>query len=311
MTQEQILLSVLTGVGATLVMVIFFIGRAWASRGSEGWKARLTPVEIESLEEAMPPPPPKGAADRFDRRFAGLVESSGLDLGVDQVIGLILLCAVGTGAGFYLWRDEPWLALVGFILGLLVPVGALLSMAGRRRRLIQQQMPDAIFLLARSLRAGLGLEQGIHLIAKESAAPLSDELMRVSEQIKLGLTVPVALQSASQRIGVVDFSVFAAVMALQRSTGGQLPTLLDRLAGGVRDRVQYQGHFRSATALGRVTAIALGAAVPLIFLWYVLFQPETVQIFVETPGGVGMLATAFALELVGIIWLYRLLRTDN
>jgi tight adherence protein B len=176
---------------------------------------------------------------------------------------------------------------------------------------MRQQMPDALFLLSRSLRAGLGLEQGIHLIAKESTAPLSDELNRVSDQIKLGLAVPAALQGSARRVGLIDFSVFAAVISLHRSTGGQLPHLLDRLATGVRDRVQFQGHFRAATAMGRVTAIALGAAVPCIFLWYVLFQPETVQIFVNTPGGIGMLATAFGLEIVGVIWLYRLLKSDD
>jgi len=128
--------------------------------------------------------------------------------------------------------------------------------------------------------------------------------------VKLGLAVPTALQTAAQRVAVTDFSVFASIIALHRNTGGQLPVLLDRLATGVRDRVQYQGQFRAATSMGRVSAIALGAAVPLIFLWYVLFQPETVQTFLETPGGIGMLTTAFVLEVIGALWLYRLLKTD-
>jgi len=123
--------------------------------------------------------------------------------------------------------------------------------------------------------------------------------------------VPMALQTIAQRVSVVDFSVFASIIALHRNTGGQLPLLLDRLAAGVRDRVQYQGQFRAATAMGRVSAIALGAAVPLIFLWYVIFQPEAVQVFIETPGGIAMLTTAFALEIIGVFWLYRLLKTDN
>ena len=152
---------------------------------------------------------------------------------------------------------------------------------------------------------------GVAYMASESPKPLSDELRRVSEQVKLGLTVPTALQTAAQRVSVLDFSVFAAIISIHRTTGGQLPMLLDRLAAGIRERVLYQGQFRAATAMGRISAIALGAAVPLIFIWYVLFQPETVQIFINTPGGLAMLATAFTLEAIGIIWLFRLLRTDN
>jgi tight adherence protein B len=311
MMQEQYLLALLSGAAATVVMLVYLIGRGVTGRRGDRWKERLTPLEIESLDEALPLPPPKGWRERFDRDFINVVNGAGLEIGVEQVIALILLCGVGGCAGLYLWRGEPWLAMVGFVLGLMIPVGWLMLVAGRRRRQMQEQMPDAIFLLARSLRAGLGLDHGFHLMARESATPLSEELVRVSDQVKLGLSVPAALQGSAQRVGLVDFSVFAAIIALHRNTGGQLPMLLDRLAGGVRDRVQFRGHFRAATAMGRISAIALGASVPLIFLWYVLFQPETVQIFIDTPGGIGMLVTAFSLEIVGVLWLYRLLKSDD
>lgn len=311
MNQEQILMAVCSGVVCAMVMAIYLVSSSIAARRKAAMLERLAPVDDTTLESALPPPPAKDWSERLDRRFANLVIGSGLDVSVEQVIGIVLLCGVGAASGLYVWRGELWLALFGFVLGLGLPLSYLLAVAGRRRRQIHQQMPDAIFLLSRSLRAGLGLEQGFHLIATESVKPLGDELKRVSDQVKLGLSVPTALQTASDRVAVVDFSVFAAIIALHRNTGGQLPLLLDRLAAGIRDRVQFQGQFRAATSMGRVSAIALGAAVPVIFLWYVLFQPETVQIFIETPGGISMLATAFVLEAIGVFWLYRLLRTDD
>jgi tight adherence protein B len=259
----------------------------------------------------LPPPPPQGWREQFDRDFNQLLVNSGTDVGADKTVAWIMLCAVGAGIGMYLWRSEPWMALLGFIIGLAIPTSWLFLVANRRRRLIQQQMPDAIFLLSRSLRSGLAVEQGIQMLAEEGDNPLAEELQRVSDQVKLGLTVPVALQNASQRIGVIDFTIFASIMSLHRGTGGQLPLLLDRLAAGVRDRAQYHGQFRAQTALGRITAIALGVAVPFIFLWYVLFQPETVQIFLNAPGGISMLVTAFGLEIIGVIWLHQLLKTDE
>ena len=309
MNQEQIYIAVITGVVATIVMALFLAGRQWFIRRPAS--APELALEDGGLEAALPLPPAQGVNEKVDRGFGHLVLGTGLDVTPEQAVGIILLCGVGGGAGFYLWREELWHALFGFVLGLAVPFAYLLVTAGRRRRQMHQQMPDAVYLLSRSLRAGMGLEHGFHLVAAESPQPLSDELRRASEQVKLGLSVPAALQAAAQRVAVTDFNVFASIIALHRSTGGQLPLLLDRLAQGVRDRVQYQGQFRSATAMGRVTAIALGAAVPLIFLWYVLFQPETVQVFVNTPGGLAMLATAFTLEAVGIVWLYRILKTEE
>ncbi len=310
MNQEQITMAIFGGVVAAIVMAGYLIVHGIATRKKQALLDRLDPIDETTLESALPPLPPKDWSERMDRRFASLVLGSGMDVTAEQIVGIVLLCGVGSASALYLWRSELWLALFGFILGLSVPLGYLLVVAGRRRRQMHDQLPDAIYLLSRSLRAGLGLEQGVQLIATESAKPLGVELKRVYEQVKLGLAVPTALQTAAQRVAVTDFSVFASIIALHRNTGGQLPVLLDRLATGVRDRVQYQGQFRAATSMGRVSAIALGAAVPLIFLWYVLFQPETVQTFLETPGGIGMLTTAFVLEVIGALWLYRLLRTD-
>lgn len=311
MNQEQILMAICSGVVCTVVMAVYLISSSIAARRKAALLEQLPQVDETTLESALPPPPARGWSERFDRRFANLVLGSGLDITVEQVIGIVLLCGVGAASALYVWRSELWLALFGLVVGLALPLGYLFTVAGKRRRQIHQQMPDAIFLLSRSLRAGLGLEQGWHLIAAESSRPLGEELRRVSDQVNLGLSVPTALQTSAERVGVVDFSVFAAIIALHRNTGGQLPLLLDRLATGIRDRVQYQGQFRAATAMGRVSAIALGSAVPLIFLWYVLFQPESVQVFFDTPGGVGMLVTAFVLEAIGIVWLYRLLKTDD
>ena len=140
--------------------------------------------------------------------------------------------------------------------------------------------------------------------------PLADQFQRCAEHLKLGLAAPTALQLTARRINLPDFHVFVALVTLHRTIGGNLTMLLDRLAGSVRDRNQFAGHFRSATAMGRITAIAIGTAVPLIFLGYALFDPDYATRFFESATGMTMLAIAFALEIVGTIWLYCLLRSD-
>jgi tight adherence protein B len=253
---------------------------------------------------------PKGLADRLDQAWVGMIERTGLQIGPDQALGLIGLSGVSLAAVLYLWRGEPWLAVVGLLIGLALPLGTFLFLQGRWRKQLQEQLPDAMFFLARSLRAGLSLEQALAMVGEEGPMPLADELRRCSEQLKLGLAAPAALQLTARRLQLQDFHVFVAIVTLHRSIGGNLTLLLDRLASSTRDRNQYVGYFRSATAMGRITAIAIGSAVPLIFLGYSLFEPDYATRFFDSTAGIVALSVAFGLELVGAAWLFYLLRSD-
>jgi tight adherence protein B len=195
--------------------------------------------------------------------------------------------------------------------GVAVPAFALWLARRRVRTRLQRQLPDAYFFLARALRAGLSFEQALALAAAETPAPLAPELRRCADQLALGLAPQAALQSAAQRIQLTDFQAFVSVIGLYAAAGGNLAQLLDRLATTTRDRNQYRGYFRSATALSRITAVAIGVAPPLLFLGYVLFEPEMAHRFFASGLGLALLATAFGLELVGLIWLSYLLKVDD
>lgn len=312
MTPEQSVLAIVCGTVASLVMGVFLFSRAMVKRYKRIQLARLGPAEPRySFDEVLPPPPPEGIRDQVDVGFQRLVTGTGWDLSTEQAAGIIGLCGIGAAAGLFLWRQELWLAFAGMIVGLAIPIALFVLTSGRRRRQIQDQLPDAIYFLARSLRAGLSMEQSLEIAARETPTPLQDEMKRMSEQVKLGLALPIAVQGAAERVGGADFGAFSAAVTLHRSTGGPLPNILDKVANSIRDRNQYLGQFRAATALGRISAVAIGLAVPALFVYYILFQPETVQKFLETPGGISMLAVAFGLEIVGIIWIWKLLQVEE
>jgi tight adherence protein B len=254
--------------------------------------------------------PPKGLADRLDRGFNRMVDRTGMAWSPEQALGVICLVGVLVAGGLYLWKQQLWVSMVGLVLGVALPLAVLVYLQARWQKQIQELMPDAFFFMARSLRAGLSLEQALNISGTQGAEPLAGELRRCSERIRLGLPIATALELAGRRINLLDFNVFVSVVSLHQTTGGNLALQLDRLAASVRDRNQYQGYFRSATALGRISAIAIGGAVPVIFLGYALFQPEYALRFFESAAGIVMLATAFGLEIVGVIWLYMLLKIN-
>jgi tight adherence protein B len=253
---------------------------------------------------------PPGWDDRVDRYFDRLFAKTGLPLDAAQSVGLMGLCGVGLAALLYIWRESEALAGGGMVLGLIASWIGFKIAKNRFRQKLQGQLPDAFYFLARSLRAGLSFEQALSLVASESPAPLADELKRCNEHIKLGLTVPAALQLTAPRVDLPDFNVFVALITLHRTIGGNLTLLLDRLAASVRDRNQYAGFFRSATALGRASAIAVGLAVPAIFIGYLLFEPDYALRFFQSENGLIMLGFAAGLEVIGAVWLYYLLKVD-
>jgi tight adherence protein B len=318
MPNNDALLTALVAAGvACLALGLFLAGRALRERRRRPLERRLSPtdsVETLSAESILlkdaGPRPPDSLLTKVDRSFGQMIERTGLGVSVEQALGLIGLAGVLLAGGLYLWRGELWLTFLGLLAGVGVPLVAFIYLQSRWRRQLQAQLPDAFFFLARSLRAGLSLEQALTLLGNEGLPPLAAELKRAAEQVRLGLTVPAALQIAARRIGLPDFNVFVSLVALHRTTGGNLTLLMDRLAAGVRDRNQYAGHFRSATALGRITAITIGVAVPLIFVGYCLFEPSYAQRFLESATGVSLLVTAFGLELIGAVWLYFLLKVD-
>jgi tight adherence protein B len=319
---ETVLLILILGSAATLAMLVFVAVRAILERRRLALERRLRHTDsaelmlAEAIEKSLASGQLQNGSGkpplrtRMDQAFVSMIERADVGLTADQAMGLICLAGVTLATALYLWKDELWTLAVGLLVGTAIPLAIFTWLQTRWRRQIQQQLPDAFFLLARSLRAGLSMEQALALLASEGLPPLSHEIRRCVEKVNLGMALPAALQVTARRINLVDFNVFASIIALHRTIGGNLPLLMDRLAMSTRDRNQFAGYFRSATALGRITALAIGLAVPLIFLGYAAFEPEYFARFFQSTSGLVALAVAFGLEIIGVVWLMYLLRVD-
>ncbi|MGH7171929.1 MAG: type II secretion system F family protein [Gemmataceae bacterium] len=254
--------------------------------------------------------PRQGWRERLDRAFDRMIQRTGMEVDSGQALALIALVGVALAAALFFWRGELWLSILGLTLGGGGTLMAFLILQRRYRRQLSEQLPDAFYLLSRSLRAGLSLEQAIALTGEQGAKPLAGEFHRCAAQLELGLAIPSALELVARRIQLLDFNVFVTTVSLYYTMGGNLAMLLDRLAASTRDRNQFRGYFRTATALSRVTAIAIGLMTPLLLLIYALYPPEHARAFFESPDGWAAMAVAGLLQIIGIVWLYRLLRVD-
>jgi tight adherence protein B len=305
---EFILLLLLAAAVTAGFMALYLLARALRERHRQYWRRRLPVEDDQPLVAQLPRSAARGLRGRVDQAFASLVQHTGLGWTAGQALGWVALAGVVLAGLLLLWRGEPWLVGVGLLGGMGLPLFAFLLLRARRRLVMQHQLPDTFYLLARSLRAGLSLEQAMENVADNGTQPLAAEFRRGIQQVKLGLTVPAALQGMAGRIHLPDFDVLVTIVTLHRHIGGNLMLLLDRVAGGTRDRNLFRGQFRAATALARITATCLALGAPVIFLGYALWQPDFAGRFTQTSGGLRLLGTAAVLELVGVVWLTFLLR---
>ncbi len=304
----------LAGAVAGFVLAIILVIRDVLERRRAYWEQRWQISEDDTdgttLARLAAKGPPRGWAERIDHAFNLMIRRTGLNLSPEQAVALMLLFGVLVAAALVLYRDNYWFIAVGLLVGMMLPLVYFLVMQTRWRRRLQEQLPDAFFLLARSLRAGLSLEQAVTLMGDQGVKPLSEEFKKVSEQTRLGLNITAALQRMAERIRLTDLNIFVSVVTLHRQVGGNLSLLLDRVAAHTRDRNLFRGQFQAATALGRATGLFISAAAPVLLLVYGVLQPEYLIKFAQSPGGFIALTIAGLLQIVGALWIFYLLRVD-
>lgn len=251
-------------------------------------------------------PEPSGPFARLDRWFTRAVGRSGLDASPTGVVALMALTGVLVGAALFLWQGKLGLTAFGVAVGVAIPFVAIAILQGRHRKKLQEQLPDALYLLAGSMRAGQTIEQAVDLAGERGAKPLNEEFKHAAGLMKLGMTPAAALRTTAERVNLLDFHLLASTVGLYTQTGGNLAVLLDRLAASVRDRNQFRGQFLATTAQARIVSTVMAAAVPLFLLAYILFEPEHVQVFFNSAGGWALLVGCGILEIIGVIWVWRL-----
>ena len=188
--------------------------------------------------------------------------------------------------------------------------GLLFYLRIRRQRVIREQLPDVMELMARAVRAGESLDQAIALAGNSGFQPVAAEFRYCASQMKMGLSLEAAIRGLVGRVPLAETRILAMTLIVQRRRGGSLPTTLERLARVFRDRAAFYRQFQAATALGRGSA-ALIALVGLgLDAFVILGHSEYAAVLLTSHAGHVMLATSLVLQVVGVTWALWLFRSN-
>jgi tight adherence protein B len=161
------------------------------------------------------------------------------------------------------------------------------------------QLPEAMELVARALRAGHSLAAGLHVVADEMPEPISKEFGRVYEEQNLGVSLEDALNHMCDRVPNLDLRFFVTSVNIQRQTGGDLAEILDRIGHVIRERFKILGQVKALTAEGRLSGIVLIALPIGLFLMMLHMKPDYVRLLWTDEMGIQMSVGAIILMIVG------------
>ncbi|MGB7302836.1 MAG: type II secretion system F family protein [Burkholderiaceae bacterium] len=178
----------------------------------------------------------------------------------------------------------------------------------QRLKAIEKQLPDTVDLISRSMRAGHAFSPSLLMVADEMPDPISTEFRQISEEIAFGIPVDAALTSLARRLPLEDVRFFVIAVLLQRETGGNLAEILDNIGRLIRERFKLLGQVRVLTAEGRMSGWALSlmpfATAGMIYL----VNRDFMSSLWQDPLGIQMLTIAGVMMLIGIFWMWRLVK---
>ncbi len=264
---------------------------------------RLNPPQL--IDEWKDEPSP----DWWELRVSPALKRSGIELSTNEYTTMVVLSAIAMGLSLFIIRSHVLALALGLLIGLIIPFIILEFLRQRRLRKLQKQTPEALFLLARAMRSGSGLTRSLELCTDQTVYPMKRELSRMLGHVELGLSVASALSLMGERVGLEDIDMLVAGVELHEESGGDLTRLIDTIATGARARNEFRMQVHAATALSRASAAFISAAQPLIIMIYALSpQSHLLKSFINAPQGQVALSISIALEVIGVLWLWAILR---
>lgn len=243
----------------------------------------------------------------------------GLDAYLEQAglqwtpIGVVFATLVGVALGAFLglrvnvpvFREFSMLAFA-LLFG---SIPMLIVARSRRKRLnaLEEQFPEALDFLARSMRAGHAFSVSLEMLGAESPEPLGLEFRRVFHEQNLGAPLENALSNLVQRVPLVDVRFFTSSVLLQRETGGNLAEILTKLSYVIRERFRLKGQVRAAAAHGRLTAIILAIMPIATSAALMLIAPSYLELLAKDEHGKYMIIGSIVLQILGYFWMRKII----
>jgi len=312
-----IYIAVFLGVAALVGAVAFIMSgnreaeveeRLSVLTGGKKGRGKVDAAQFNELLNAMRAER-AGSVEKFVSRYLNLrlmFEQANVSMSVPN---FLMICGGMAAMGMLLPTIAGFSVALGPLMALFLaflPIVWLIIRRKRRLKAFAAQLPQALELIARALRAGHSLAAGFSLVAQEMSDPIGSEFSCTFEEQNLGKPLDAALEDLTKRIPNLDLKFFATAIILQRQTGGDLAEILDKIGHLVRERFKIWGQVQALTGEGRLSGVVLLALPPVLFAVVYRMNPDYLMLLFTDDLGKKMLVAGIVSQLFGALMIRKI-----
>jgi tight adherence protein B len=240
--------------------------------------------------------------------FNRMITHAGIRMPLGQVVlGMMVLALVGAAMGLVM-STVVTAVIFAVLAGVVLPVAIIKYKKGRRLKAFSSQLPDALDIIVRSLRAGHPISAALGMVADEMKDPIGTEFGLAIDEMTYGLDLREALDNMLVRTGHGDLQFMVAAVNIQSGVGGNLSEILAGLSKVIRDRHRMILKIKALSAEGRISAIILSVLPFLVFGFIKLSRPEYFDAVKDDPLYMVFMVTSASMAFAGIMTMYKMVK---
>lgn len=225
----------------------------------------------------------------------------------------ILLSIIPTLIGFVLALAVSHNYIIATSISIFLSIAPFFFVSMKRKKRMhkfERQFPDALDMIARALRAGHALSQGMQIVAQEFDDPLGSEFENTVNQINYGVGFQDALQSLNNRVECPDLKLFSMSIIIQKQSGGNLAEILENISRLIRERFKLRNKIRALSAEGKLSAIILVAIPVFIVLALSITSPDYIKVLFIDPLGRILIFISLIMMAMGILVMKKIIAIE-
>ena len=239
-----------------------------------------------------------------------ILEQAGKDYPAHRVVMAMILLAFFAGLVTWFFSVNIFAAIIAALIIGALPYQKIKSDRKKRLDLFEEQLPDAMDMMSRALRAGYPFSEAMHYIAEEMPEPIGKEFGITFEEINYGRDIRQAFNYLLLRVPSMNLIAATTAILIQRETGGNLAELLDNISDILRKRFRFQRRVKTITAENRMSAWVLTLLPFVVFLALSIMSPTYLKPMFETLMGKTLLIVGLVLQVIGALWVRKQINFD-
>ena len=258
--------------------------------------------------------------ERFLAEAAVELDDILLQMPANRILDLSIAIAAASfilfgGLSSFLSDEVNWIRTVTIgtasaIVAFLAPRFYLRALKKQRLAKFNEQLEDALLSMSSALKAGFSITQALENVASENRHPISFEFTLLLQELRLGVQFDTALRKMADRLESQDFELVAVAIITARQTGGELTSVLEELAGVIRERIRIMQRVRALTSQGRMQAWLI-ASVPFVLMFAMSrLAPDLMDSFFGSFIGIVILLAVVCMVVCGFLWIRKITTID-